>query len=926
MKGKISLSIIITLLLVVFIFPVNLFAQSGRLAGIVQEAGTGQALIGANVMIVGTTIGTATDNQGQFLIGKVPPGTYEVTVRYIGYADVTKEVTVQANRTATSEFELTTSVIETDEVVVTGERLLQSQTAAINAQYEASNIKNVVSSDLMGSFPDEEAVEAIARIPGVIVDGDEAIMRGLPADWALVTVNGEKIPAVNAAEDRHSSLQTFPIDLIQAIEVSKGQTADMDADAIGGNINFILKDAPSSRLFSAKFYRGWSEDRTSEYPINQLGMWGPTKASLTIGDVFADGKLGWIIAGTYEYETASEYNERNAWNFSDKYWERYQQSTDRHGKSTTPGVRYLRKAPTETKEMRAGFNTSLVWRPSLGNKLTFKTFYSAYNLTDYDLEITDRYTYYRPEKDKTYDGYVSKVNDVKHEPKHVMNVALGGEHMVMGDLNIDYTVQYTNGRGAEQHDFQGTFRSYYEDRADGDKNFYFDNNNFETETFKEDEIVTALNLRKPFYSDKISGYVKAGFKYKNKDRYNQKLDSDISSFDRDLTDDEIEDLADDGIPYPKKWTITEDQDFIIEYDPPINMAFWSETSTDIDENYEASEEIISAYAMSEVWLGRNIMVLPGIRMEKTTTTTESRLVDTFRKNNPEVKEAQSSLDATGEYTDLFPSLNLRFKLPQDINLRLSGSKGIARPSFRYFVEFNDYDIEDKELFTGNKDLKPTRATNFDIILEHYSPSMASHISAGFFYKKIDDVIDAVFFVPASGEFHGYEVDQVEQPQNVGTGTAQGIELSLQRQLDFINLPQVGLLVNWTHQLDTYLEDKNKVKKPLPSQADDVFNLAVSYELPKIGFSGRISYQYVTDIYRGEDDGAEEWLDARNSLDISLRQNLNDNVRLFIKGKNLLSEDSIRRYKSLRPDNYGFMGIYNTSFRGPEIYGGFEFSL
>jgi outer membrane cobalamin receptor len=905
------------LLFSLFLLSGNLYAQSGRITGTVVEEGSGAPLIGANIVIEGTGLGAASDNQGFYLIGRVPAGTFEVKVYYVGYTEESQQVTLGEGETVVADFQVSSSVLTADAVEVTAEQILQSQAAALNAQYNASNIKNVVSSDLMGSFTDEEAVEAISRIPGVIVMGEEAIMRGLPADWALTTVNGQKIPAVNAAEDRHASLETFPIDLIQAIEVSKGQTADLDADAIAGNINFILKDAPGRQMFSGRLYQGWtSGENTSGYPIDQFDYFGPTKASLTLGDVFFDGKLGYSIAGTFERETISEYTDRFAWDFDDGTWEDTEDVEDLAGNKTPQGLRYHGRRPTETSEQRAGFNTALVWRPSIGNKMSLRTFYSAYNLTDYDLELEENYE----------DAELQKLNDVKHEPKHVMNVALGGEHMIMEDINIDYTIQYTNGRGAESHDFQGNFVTDFDDYREGDKNYYFDSNNFETETFKEDEIVAAFNLRKPFYTGSINGYFKAGLKYKTKDRYNQKLDSEISSFDLDLTDDAIEELEEDGIPYPKPWTITEDQDFIVEYDPPLNMVFFSESSTSIDENYLASEDIFAAYAMAEFWLGNNFMVLPGLRMEKTSTTTESRTVDIFRKNNPEIADEQSSVDATGKYTDLFPSLHLRYKLPSDINARFSYSKGIARPSFRYFVEFNDYDIEDRELFTGNKDLKPTRSTNFDILLEHYSPALASHMSVGFFYKKINDVIQAVFFSPSSGVFHNLEVDRVEQPQNVGTGIAQGIELSLQRQLNFLGLPEVGVLANWTHQLDTYLEDTDGTRRSLPQQADDVFNFALSFESSKIGFSARISYQYLSDIFNELGDNSEEWDDSQNRLDISLRKDLNDYVRVFLKGKNLLGEDEITRLRSMRPDAPGLNPIYSQFYRGMELFGGFEFNF
>ena len=188
MSAKFRVCCIMIMVFCLFILTSNTFAQTGRITGTVVEKGTRSGLIGANVSIVGTNIGAATDNQGQFLIGNVPPGTYQIVARYIGYETVEQSVQVQVNRVSTVEFELSTSVLEVGELEITAERQLQSQAAALNTQYEASNIKNVVSSDLMGSFPDEEAVEAMSRIPGVAVMGEEAIMRGLPADWALTTV------------------------------------------------------------------------------------------------------------------------------------------------------------------------------------------------------------------------------------------------------------------------------------------------------------------------------------------------------------------------------------------------------------------------------------------------------------------------------------------------------------------------------------------------------------------------------------------------------------------------------------------------------------------------------------------------------------------------------------------------------------------
>ena len=133
---KFRMSFVITLALCLLLVASSAFAQKSRLSGSVLEEGNGMALIGANVSIDGTTIGAATDAQGNFLIGNVPPGNYTVRARYIGYATVEQTVQVTVGRDATVNFELGTSVLEMGEVAVSAERLLQSQKAALNAQYE----------------------------------------------------------------------------------------------------------------------------------------------------------------------------------------------------------------------------------------------------------------------------------------------------------------------------------------------------------------------------------------------------------------------------------------------------------------------------------------------------------------------------------------------------------------------------------------------------------------------------------------------------------------------------------------------------------------------------------------------------------------------------------------------------------------------
>ncbi len=112
---KVILTFIVSLL-----WAGHLAAQTGTITGRVADATTMGAMAGAGVGIEGTQRGTTTGPDGAFVLSNVPVGTHQVTVRLIGYAPVTQEVTVMAGRTATVQFSLQRQAVVLDEILVTG--------------------------------------------------------------------------------------------------------------------------------------------------------------------------------------------------------------------------------------------------------------------------------------------------------------------------------------------------------------------------------------------------------------------------------------------------------------------------------------------------------------------------------------------------------------------------------------------------------------------------------------------------------------------------------------------------------------------------------------------------------------------------------------------------------------------------------------
>ncbi|MCZ7614289.1 MAG: carboxypeptidase-like regulatory domain-containing protein [Ignavibacteriaceae bacterium] len=116
---KLSTNLLATL--VFLLLSASMFAQTGvgKMSGKVLDADTKEPLIGANIILLNTNLGAATDIDGNYFILNITPGTYEVKVSYVGYAPKTiQEVRIVANITYELDVELSTDFTLPDIVVV----------------------------------------------------------------------------------------------------------------------------------------------------------------------------------------------------------------------------------------------------------------------------------------------------------------------------------------------------------------------------------------------------------------------------------------------------------------------------------------------------------------------------------------------------------------------------------------------------------------------------------------------------------------------------------------------------------------------------------------------------------------------------------------------------------------------------------------
>jgi len=289
LRGNLLKRLIVGLSAFLFLGIQLLLSQSsGTLTGKVIDKNTNEPLIGANIVVLNTSLGAASDYEGKFTMYGVPIGKKSLKVSYIGYEPVTIEVDVKPGVTDIGGITLTPQALMGEEVVVTAQ--VRGQQAAVNQQLTANTIKNVVSSERIHELPDASAADALSRLPGIsLMDGDKVSIRGIQAKYNVVLMNGIQLPSTDF-NDRSVNLGFVSSNMLSGLEVIKVITPDMDANAIGGVVNLKLMEAPPGYHFDLLAQGVYNAQNRTSVNDNQ-------KFWVSVSNRFFSGKFGVFAQG-----------------------------------------------------------------------------------------------------------------------------------------------------------------------------------------------------------------------------------------------------------------------------------------------------------------------------------------------------------------------------------------------------------------------------------------------------------------------------------------------------------------------------------------------------------------------------------------------------------------------------------------------------
>jgi TonB-dependent receptor len=211
--------------------------------GTVKDA-SGAVLARAQIVLQPGATVAASDAQGNYLIANVTPGTYTLTVTYVGFSPFIATIAVNADQTTLLNAILTPGSANQE---VTVNANVGGDAAAINEQRTSENILNVMTAPTIMSLPNANVGDALGRLPGVTLVRNEGQaqyvqIRGTEPRLSNTTIDGVIVPGPDP-QVRQVDLEVIPADLVGEVEINKTLSANQNGDAIGGSVDMKVKQA-----------------------------------------------------------------------------------------------------------------------------------------------------------------------------------------------------------------------------------------------------------------------------------------------------------------------------------------------------------------------------------------------------------------------------------------------------------------------------------------------------------------------------------------------------------------------------------------------------------------------------------------------------------------------------------------------------------
>ena len=849
---------------------VEVKGAKGTLKGTVKDSVTGEPLIGAFVEAIGTKYKTKAGADGSYEMD-LPPGTYEIRIRYDTSQPLrVSNIVVDNGGATTLSRDLVPLEGAGETVAVQAEMNKESEGARLLQRKESAAARDLMSRDEIAKSGGGSTSAVARRIVGTtVVGGRFLFVRGLGHRYGNTLFDGARVPSPEP-ELRTVPLDIFPSGALSAINIQKTFTPDVPADFTGGSTQLESRDVPDEFFLEVGADIGANTATTGRKMVTGGGFLGP--------DAFGFGNIPRALPG----EIPDQLVQRNSYDdngqrlFSDEQLERFGESmlTDTRirkgavappnfGAKATAGYgtnyggggkvgflvssEYKNQHSTLHEVIRrfiGGDGVLDVATPQVdyrGFKTTYRTTWSSIGLLKWRANKRHRFSalglYSRDAEDETRElrGVALSVSGApvintrnRYIARSIAMTRFGGKHKFpkAKDLEVDWFGSYAQARRDDpsMRDMlfaENTTGAVAIDPTNGGGKLLF------LELLDHTES-GAANVTLPFKQwKKLKSRVKTGVWVEGKQR-------EFSG--RRFA---YQPVA--GFELPSGTGNIFNPSTIGGGSPNGTAPFFLNETTRAQDNYRATQEVYATYAMLDLPIVRWFKLSGGLRFEASDIA-----VDPF---DPYDTGAELE-SAEVKDRDVLPVASVIFSPKDNMNIRLGGTRTLARPEFRELAPFEFADFVGAFNVRGNPALVSTKVWNADLRWEWF-PSASEVVAVSVFYKDFDKPIERVVLPRVNG---------LASFANAKGATNIGAEFEVRKSLEFIGKPLRGFSfgANFAYiysrvrlndrcdpdtdpTCDPMLDVSTSRSRPLQGQSPFVVNTYLDYTNEDSGTSGRFMY-------------------------------------------------------------------------------------
>ncbi|MFQ3598386.1 MAG: TonB-dependent receptor [Chloroherpetonaceae bacterium] len=895
---------------------VSLSAQENvKLVGKVTDKDSGEELIGASVVIVGTSFGAKTNIDGEFSLN-VKPGKIDLRVSYVGYQTRTvKGIEVKAGQTNRVDIQLKAEAAQAEEIVVQAEISNATESALLTQQRKSLVVQDAISAELIKKTPDSDAGETVKRVTGVsLVGGKYVFVRGLGERYSNTRLNGVTVPSPEP-EKKIVPFDLIPANMIENIITIKTFMPDQPGTFGGGLVDIKTKEFPDQFVMSVTVGSGFNtqthfKNTIPSYSGGRFDFLGIDDGTRRLPTGLPNLRLG--SATVQDEVTVARALGNNFEPTTGTYFPNTSFSLAIADQIRFAGlpIGYIASAGYGSD---ATFKKSELRFPSLGqirgtdDRFTFEypdaqiatynvswgTLFNVSARVNENNKLGVKTTYNRTMEDETFkatgtkiltDAGLARSTRLRFVERTLFSSQLSGNHYLnwLAKSEFNWIASYSTASRSEPDNRETAY--VQDDPTVGDGlGFSFDNAAGRNLRFFGDlsdrVIENRADLIVPYTQwDGQKSKLKIGGLYNLKNR-----EFSANRF--------VYQSAGGGGGFEE--IRGRSPNFVLSAESIERGLIQLQEVTQPQDRYEAGENVIAGYVMTEVPLLQKVRFVGGVRIERNEFEIRAR-----DRNNLPLNQEFKALN-------FLPSANLIISPNDEINFRLAASQTVANPELREIAPFRFDDYRSSTF--GNPFVVQTVLQNYDFRVEWF-PRLGELLAFSFFYKNLEKPLERVALAPTAtaGTLIQYTTINARSAYNYGA------EFEIRKNLDFISPLlsnfKFGINVTLTRSKATledtfpiYDEQANRLElsssqftsqqRALQGQSPFIVNVKLDYTNQEAGLSAILLYNIVgrrIDAVGG-DDLPDTYEESRNQLDFSVTKSLYSRLSAKFSIRNILND-------------------------------------